>query len=173
MNRKKALALSTLLILIVGICLLFIPFAKSLLPSEKTISKTPRLDLADINKGNLKFFPHPTFPEISNKYKWAVLIYRKKDNSIKAWDVPVKNGNVGMPDLQWWRPTYQCKNFGPTIVEGLIDESQPIKCHDKKQLSKWWANEWRWDIDGNSLGSMVADLQKTRGYQKNNEFIFK
>ena len=173
MNRKNALTLSTLLIIIIGIAILFIPFASSFLPSEKVVSTSPRIDLSVINKGEYKYYPNPVRPEYLKNYKWAVLVYRKYDGLIKLWDVPIKNGKVGLPDIRWFKPIYDCNDFGPTLVSGKVDESKPIKCHDTKQLSEWWANEWRWDIEGKSLGSMVSNLHKTKGYQQGKEFIFK
>jgi len=172
MNRKKVLIVGVALFLIIGIGALSVPFFRSLLPSEKVISTLHRLDLTVVKKGEFKYFPHPVPLKVDN-YEWAVLVYRKKDDSIKIWGIPMDNGNVGLPDLQWRKPFYDCKNFGPTLVDGVIDESLPIKCHDVKQLSEWWATEWQWDIDGKSLGSMVDSLHKTKGDLVGNEFVFK
>jgi hypothetical protein len=75
-----------------------------------------------------------------------------------------------MPDLKWWRPFYECKSFGPTIVGGSVDESQPIKCHDTG-IEEYWSNQWQWDIKGKSLGSNIADMETQRGTIEGKYFV--
>ena len=76
-----------------------------------------------------------------------------------------------MPDLLWVRPFYLCQMFGPTIENGIVDESKPIICHDEDLPSKWWAERWRWDIRGKALDPMMEDLRTTRGILDGKYFI--
>lgn len=113
---------------------------------------------------------HPVFGDAHMGYSWAILFLRKKDSALEAWDIPVKNGSVGMPDLKWWRPTYECKEFGPSFVGVNINEQAPIKCHDQ-EIPEWWASEWQWNINGKSLGKMVEDMAPTNGTLEGKYFV--
>ena len=60
-------------------------------------------------------------------------------------------------------PFYDCENFGPTFINGVVDESQPIKCHDSTMPSKWWSEHWQWSIEGKNLAGFVDDLKRAEG----------
>ena len=173
MNRRKLLTISTISILLLGIISISVPLLNSFAPSAKANSNYSRIDISEIKKGKYKFFKHPTLASLSTKYKWGILAYRKHDNSVKAWNLPMQENSVGLPDLRWWRPTENCTTFGPTLVNGLIDETQPIKCHDKKQPAQFWVKEWQWNIDGKSQGKLVDDLIPTMGIIEGDFLVIK
>ena len=174
MNHRKLLTIGTITILLLGLVFVATPFIKSFAPSAKAISKISRIDISEIQEGNYKFFDHPTLASSSTGYKWAIMAYKKSDDSLKTWNIPMQGSSVGMPDLRWWRqPIENCKNFGPTLIKDVIDETKPIKCHDKKLPPQWWVDEWQWDIDGKSLGRMGDDLMPTKGVIEGDFFVFK
>ena len=78
-----------------------------------------------------------------------------------------------MPDVHWWQPVYECKNFGPTIINGIVDETKEIKCHDKASLYANWPDIWYWDIDGKNLVTKRTDLEETIGTIEGNYFVFR
>ena len=87
-----------------------------------------------------------------------------------VWDVPVKDNKIGLPDRYWYFPSYLCGNFGPTFVNGIVDESKPIKCHDKAIENTIWG-EYEWDINGVNLRGNASDLQRTKGVIEDGQFI--
>jgi|GEM_PF-2824879 len=59
---------------------------------------------------------------------------------------------------------------GPTFVNGIVDESKPIKCHDKAIENTIWG-EYEWDINGVNLRGNASDLQRTKGVIEDGQFI--
>ena len=96
---------------------------------------------------------------------------RLRDGSVSAWDIPTKDGRVGMPDYEWWRPMYPCSAFGPSIVDGSIDESSYIQCHDP-ETPEWWARRWRWSLSGRAVQDGMEDLPATPGVVEGTYFVF-
>lgn len=172
MDRKKALTIGMILISILGLVLVTTPFIGSLRPNARGAAALPRIDISHIKPGTFELVPHPGYGAYFNGYDWSLFIYRAVDGHFLFWDVPTKDGAVGMPDLRWWRPFHQCHNFGPTFVDDSVDEAQPITCHDSELPSQWWADQWKWDINGKAIGSMVDDMQSTRGSVKGKYFVF-
>ncbi|WP_163834007.1 hypothetical protein [Spartinivicinus ruber] len=162
----------TSIIAVTGLMFARLPFIYSLKPNAKADAALPRIDVSDIKPGTYIFLPHPIYGELYSGYSWSVMIYRKHDGTVKAWDLTTRNGAVGMPDLHWWRPFYDCKQFGPTVINGEVQENLPIQCHDADIPSNWWANEWRWNISGKNLGKMMSDLNETVGVVEGKYFVF-
>jgi hypothetical protein len=106
-----------------------------------------------------------------NDWILQVFVYRKLDGTLKVWRVPTKNDSVGMPDLHWWRPMLECENFGPTKVNGMVDETLPIKCHDK-ETSEFWGTEWQWTIEGENMGKRVEDMDFVSGSVEGEFYVF-
>ena len=160
-------------ILLIGVGFSFVPFFGSLGPGEKENAALPRIDISSIQPGSFEFRPHLAIGRLHSGYDWHVLIYRKVDGSVNVWDVPMMDGMVGMPDLEWWRPFHKCQSFGPTVINGVVDESLPIMCHDVSLPSDGWSEQWRWDIDGNKLGTYVVNMYKTNGISEHGYFVFR
>jgi hypothetical protein len=172
MNTKQALAASVISLTALALGLLSAPFIGSLQPSNRASANLPTMDLSMIEPGNFQLLPHPTGVQLHHGFEVGLLVYRTHTGEFYLWDVPAKEGKVGMPDISWWRPFYLCKNFGPAIRAGRVDESQPIECHDTQLPSSWWAREWRWSINGEALGSHVDDMQNTAGTLESQSFVF-
>ncbi len=171
MNRKKTLTAIVVLLSMFGMAFVATPFFSSLQPSKKANSALPRVDVSNIEPGSFEIIDHPLYEDIFNGFGWGLIILRSAEGKFYFWDVPTKEGAVGMPDLLWVRPFYLCQMFGPTIENGIVDESKPIVCHDEDLPSKWWAERWRWDIRGKALDPMMEDLRTTRGILDGKYFI--
>lgn len=156
---------------VIGILGAAIPFLRSMEPSAKAIAALPRVKITGLNVGSYRSQVSSEKYADTSGWTWKVLLYRKSETTIKAWRIPTRNGAVGMPDLHWWRPFFKCEEFGPTLVNGVVDESLPIKCHDES-ASDFWRNEWKWDIDGKNLGTMVDDLNSIDGTIEGEFFVF-
>ena len=171
MSKRKILVAATSLIILLGALLVARMLFAVMLPSAKAEADLPRIDMSKINPGDTLLHTIPSAPGPEG-YFWGVFIYKKHDGTIKIWNVSVKNNAVGMPDRHWWLPIYACQDFGPTRVNGVVDEARPIKCHDPKLPSDWWDTAWHWDIDGQNLnGGSIRDMQPTRGALHENYFV--
>ena len=170
MKRKSLLLYSTISLFIIGALFISYIFGATLNPSKKTLASYPEVDLRKLKQNTFIFYPHPIMAS-PERYTWHILFYKSKNNDIRAWNIPVKNNTVEMPDIHWWYGFHNCKKFGPTIINGLVDETKPITCHDK-DTPEWWKKHWQWDINGKNIKGMVDDMNQTKGYMKNGYFKF-
>jgi hypothetical protein len=174
MTKKRLLIIVTFIMFAIGMTLLSVPFTSSLGLSEKSDALLERIDLTEIQRGTYTFAKHPGYEaKLHNGYFLSVLIYKKHNGDVKVWSIPTKNGNVGMPDVHWWKPVYECRNFGPTMIDGLADESNEIKCHDNSSEVGNWPDIWHWDINGKNKINKYSDLQETVGTVEGNYFVFR
>ncbi len=65
---------------------------------------------------------------------------------------------------------FPCGNFGPTEVDGSIDETAPIRCHDR-QGPEWWTDMWLWSIDGKNHSGQVDDMEPAKGIIEGGYFV--
>lgn len=172
MDRRASLSRIIWILSLVGMVFLTIPYLKSCLPNSVKESNRPRLELKGIDNGDFRILEHPLPMKLGAEFVAGLLVYRTHLGEYKIWDIPVSSGAVGMPDINWWSPFYLCRNFGPTKVNSIVDESLPIKCHDP-ELPEWWAKEWLWDINGNCLGKIVSDMKRSRGKLVGDRFLLK
>ena len=163
MSHRFHLQVLITIVALVGVVFFSIPFIRSMLPSERAVSNLPHVNISAISPGQFVLLEHPRPYEIWKGYLLSILVYRRSIDSVIVWEVPARGGSVGMPDRHWWRPFYDCENFGPTFINGVVDESQPIKCHDSTMPSKWWSEHWQWSIEGKNLAGFVDDLKRAEG----------
>lgn len=169
---RNVLLTITSLLIVIGLFIAALPFARSMKPSARAIADLPRINLDNINLGEYKIVTKHIIPDLYNGRKWGVLIIRKNNGEFDIYDILFSGNKVAMPDIHWWKSYEDCENFGPTTINGKIVENKPITCHDQANFSEWSKQEWRWSLSGNNLGKYTDDLPKTRGTIKNNVFVF-
>ncbi len=169
-SRKKILTISTLLMAIVGITLTLMPFVLSLFPSNRAYAALPRYDISDLYPGSYKLVTPDSAFETFNGFKQSVFFIKTKAGEIRAWSVYTKNDEIGMPDYHWWRVYYTCREFGPGVINGVIDEDSYIQCHDKK-LAQWQSNNWRWNLKGKALTQNVTDMNEVKGFIEGDFYV--
>ena len=170
--RRKFLIFSVCTISLLGVILSFIPFYSSMSPNEKAKASVPRIDISGLENGTYRVVRDLALGAANNNFEWAAFLYKKHNGELKVWHIPVKGAAVGMPDLYWWKPFYECFDFGPTVVDGIVDESLPITCHDEELPSGWWRDRWLWHIDGKELNSSMESLQEVDGEIEGKYFVF-
>lgn len=169
-SRRKILTISTLVTALVGVALSFVPFALSLQPSERADAALPRIDVSNISPGTYKLVTPEDAFETFNGFKQSVYFLRTKDGNLRAWAVYARNGEVGMPDYHWWRTYFSCKEFGPDLKDGVIDEKSLIQCHDK-DLYQGQVEYWRWQLNGKAVSQYVDDMQPANGVIEGEYFV--
>lgn len=159
---RKALLITVAVLCLLGLSVFMIALFSTLSPSGngKVEGQLPRIDVSNLLPGHYSIYRVPELAYTTMNFENQFMVYRKLNGELRVWQVPTDNGKVGMPDLYWWRPFYRCENFGPTMINGLVDESQPMRCHDQKLPSEAWGERWQWDLNGNAL--KVADQGKLR-----------
>lgn len=172
MDRKKFLIGAVFSLILIGVIGAATPFYSSMSPNTKAEAALERLDISKIKTGvPLILSRNPVQTIQIQGYTWSFLLFKKQNGNINVFDIPVKHHNVGMPDYIWYRPFNNCSNFGPTIVDDIIDESAPIKCHDYESDPPWWASRM-WNIDGKAITSHTPDMLPTKGKVEGKYFVF-
>ncbi len=173
MDRKKFLLGAVFTLILIGLFSAMTPFVSSLSPNIKANTALERLDISKLHNGQFKIInAHPNYGDARRGFKWGLIIYKKYNGELKIWDVAVKNnGDVGLPDLHWYKPSWPCGSFGPSFTSGLLNESLPIKCHDSKNEDSWGLH-MEWDIDGKALTKDTPDMQPTKGIIEGKCFVF-
>jgi len=138
-------------------------------PNAKGKAALPHLDISGLRPGHLEIYEHRIGPGYMG-FKTGIIFLQLSDGSVKAWDVPVKNGHVAMPEFHWWRPTYVCEQFGPDNPNGLVTTSTVLSCKDP-DISDWWKSHWRWAASGKSIQGMVDDLEPAKGTVEGEYFV--
>lgn len=165
--RREILIVSTSLVGIIGLLLIFVPFSGSLEPSAKAKAKRSSHNISALESGEF------LFEELGKKSAWDtnVLIIKDWDSKIYSYLVPVNGGKIPMPDHYWGSSHYDCKDFRPELgPDGKIKPSGEITCHDV-ETPEWGAKAWRWTYDGKSSTSWVPDMYSP-GFEIRDETLF-
>jgi hypothetical protein len=171
MNRKRILKITVGLCMLVGLTGMAVPFFASMSPSEKVYAELPRINISDLKIGRYKIVKHPAAATWGRSgIGYSILVYRLQSSEIKAWSVPSKNGAVLMPDLHWWRPMYPCENFGISAAGSNSYNELSIQCNDS-DTPEWWADKWKWSIDGKNYSRQVDDMEPLIGTEENGYFV--
>lgn len=170
MKSRTYLVTTTIGLLSIGVVAVAIPFLKSMGPTAQALNDLPRVKITGIDPGEYRLQNYIPTHGSSDGWQLQLFIYRRFNGDLKVWRLFSKNDAVGMPDLSWTRPMLECRDFGPTVVNGLVDESRPITCHDDN-VSDYWKNEWRWTIDGKNMGKMVEDMVPVSGSIEGEFFV--
>ncbi len=129
MNRRKLLASTTGLILLLGLALIAIPFIGSMGPNEVAKSKARvKVEISEI----------PEVGALDVDYQWhkALVV---KNPEIAVFLMPYWEGSYRLPDPTWERPIVPCNNF-IIIKDGF-------SCDDS-MLDESWNQQARWDLRG-------------------------
>ena len=155
--------------LVIGLGITAVPFVASLGPNAKGDAALTRISISDLAPGHARLHTLGE-PLWGNDVRHGVLLVHRADGRFQAWDVPVREGRVLMPQFRHWFGALQpCANFGPTVREGMIDELAPITCHDV-ELPAQRAEGWRWSLDGKSFG-VAEDLTPSVGQFERAHFV--
>jgi len=170
-NKKKTLTAFIRIMLLIGLGLLAYPFVASLMQSDKAAGESTRFDIASMAPGSYRLLPLPRRKKLYGEYGQAMLLLKQANGKLHAWTVLVHQGAVGMPDKYWWQPVYDCQHFGPSLINGRIDESKPLECHDSNATVANRKQDWQWTIDGKALSATMTDMIPTRGAVEGEYFV--
>jgi hypothetical protein len=85
-----------------------------------------------------------------------VMIIKDYDSVLHVYLLPLKNGLVQMPDIEWFHHFASCADFGPEIEGGQIVKGSLLEC---RALPEGVSNqEWKWSIDGKNLGKYTENM---------------
>jgi hypothetical protein len=172
-NRRKMLIALTAAVALIGMAFIALPFVQSLKPNSVNDAKLEAVDISHLKGGEYQLVKNPLYGNIpGSTYALYTLIYKSYAGVVMAWDVPANSEGVGMPDVHWHSPFFTCRHFGPGLVDGKVDESLPISCHDENIPSEFWKEHWRWDIRGRCITISCENMPVTNGMTILNQFVF-
>ena len=169
---KSKLVIATIVLISIGVIIAAIPFIQSMNPTAQAHNNLPRVRVTGIDPGQYRLENYIPSHSSSDDWKLVAFVYKKRNGELRVWRLFSKNGAVGMPDLSWTRPMLECQEFGPTRVDGIVDETKPITCHDDN-ISDFWKEEWRWTIDGKNMGKRVEDMDQVSGTIEGEFFVIR
>lgn len=168
MNRRLLIQ-CTFAVSAFGAALLAAPFVGSLRPGIGADASLPAIDVSKMQAGESQLLDHPLKGDLNGGYRWSILLIKHQDGSLNAWDVPSREGKIGMPDIHWWRPFYACESFG--VTRPVQGGRAVLTCSDATLPSEYWRAEWQWTPDGKAQGQSVDDLQPTVGVFEGKYFV--
>lgn len=157
MTKKKVLVRIVFFMSFISIVMVSIPIISSLQPPASAGSALPHINIDDLPAGSYRF-------EESGRKGWMGirwLILKDHDGQLYVYSVPTNEGQVMMPDINWFKWGGSCKHFHPETVNSQIKPNGVIRCHDD-DISEWSAAEWRWNYKGKNLGRNTADMKTQR-----------
>jgi hypothetical protein len=159
MNRRVGsyllLGLATL-----GIAMAGVPFA-GYFSSKNAAPRSLTVKTDDLAAGEFK---------VVDTARRRLYVIRTTDDRIVVLAVPSRNGDVLMPDFQWWHPLGPCHDFGPSedrkIAENRkITSRSRFGCRDGNPVFAWAQPYWIWDAEGRALGppeNRFGDMPRVR-----------
>lgn len=172
MRRRKFLITSFTFLCLTGLGFLTLLFVGSLKPSARAKNSLITLNISELARGDYLAVNNGHYGPDKDGYGVSLMIYRSRKNQIFAWSIPTRNGLYLMPDITWNKPFYECRDFGPTRVNGQIDESKPVQCHDLGQDQQFWQKVWQWDLSGKNISRQAEDLRLSKGTVRGGFFVY-
>lgn len=138
----------------VGLVGAVVPFVKSMNPSAAAGSALPHIDISSLKDGSFLVQKAP----IRGYHSAQCLVIRDHDSKLYVYSVPVREGQVILPDVDWWHWGGLCSAFGPEMEGDSIKKNGVIRCHDEHQ-SEYSDAEWRWSYNGKNLGKYTSAME--------------
>lgn len=156
MNQCGILAKLLSALFVAGLGSLLFSLAQSMRPTITADAALPRIDLSHLQPGEAKIAVDAMSPAWG-AFSHGIVFVRAEDHSTRAWHVLLRAGHVAMPDIHWWRPLHECKDFG---LAGFPDAA--LTCKDP-DVPDWWKARWRGSVDGKAMHGMVDDMEPATG----------
>jgi hypothetical protein len=139
---RKTLAIALVLSAIaVAACFYVLHYALLPYHKPKTLSS---IDIGQLKPGHL--LTHQTE---SLRY----FVIRPGDGNPYVLAVPMREGELFLPDQFWWKPQYACRDFALNVTDGVVTDKSVFHCRDN-DLPKEWLSRWQWDLQGKHVGSV-------------------
>jgi len=136
-------------------------------PDEKARPKLPAVIVSQLQQGQVIHLDTESL---------RYFVVRPESGEIHVVAVPIEQGTVLMPEVHWWKPFMNCKEFGlGSGTESITAESR-FRCRDAAQPDAW-VKQWQWDVFGKHIadvgGEKIDDMYRVRFERSGDELIFK
>jgi len=139
----------------IGAAFTAIPFIKALNPSANAGSMLPHINISNMKPGSFLIQKDP----MQGYFEAQYLVIRDYDETTYVYRVPMREGQVMLPDISWWRWGALCQNFGPDMEGDSIKPNGYIQCQDKDRPDMVKSSkEWKWAYSGTNMGKYTSDM---------------
>ena len=147
-----------------GMILAAIPFIGSLAPSQKADSLVALINVDDVQSGS--------FVEEQSQFG-RVFALRDRDEVLRVYLVPHHDGQYWLPDPNWERAFYPCKDFGPDSDGDRLVAGGLFRCRESNV--EWVTTDegMTWAFSGENETGVVADMQTPRYERVGNHLVVK
>jgi hypothetical protein len=146
-----------------GTGLMYVFLTASLQPHKKP----PKL--TSVNVQTLRAGQHIALDTESLRY----FVVKTTDSELHVVAIPMDQGTVVLPDVHWWKPFMNCKDFGLDSIGGVTAQSR-FRCRDADQPTEW-VNRWQWDVHGKHIadtGAKIDNMYRVRFERSASEVVF-
>jgi hypothetical protein len=135
-------------------------------PNEKARAKLPFVNVEKLAPGQVIHLDTESL---------RYFVVRPLQGELHVVAVPTEHGTVLMPDIHWWKPFMNCKDFGLDAVAGSITSESRFRCRDAEQ-PKAWVSRWQWDLHGKHIADIgstqVDNMYRVRFVQSGTDVAF-
>ena len=135
-------------------------------PNEKARAKLPHVNVEQLQPGQVMHLDTDAL---------RYFVVRPLTGDLHVVAVPTEQGTVLMPDIYWWKPLMNCKDFGwETAAPGVMTDFR-FRCRDQDQPEEW-AKKWQWDMYGKHIAesteSKIDNMYRVRIVRSGSEVSF-
>jgi hypothetical protein len=126
-----------------GTVLVLVALLASSEPDVKSPAKKPSVNVEKLAPGQVIHLDTESL---------RYFVVRPPTGDIHVVAVPTEQGTVLMPDIHWWKPFMNCKDFGLDAVDGIVTSDSRFRCRDVAQPEAW-VQQWQWDLFGKHVAT--------------------
>ena len=150
--------------ILTGLIMAAVPFVGSLSPSQKADSLVALVNVDELEKG--------TFVEVQSQYGQVFALRNDKDE-LRVYLVPYHDGQYWLPDPNWDRPFYPCKDFGPDSDGNKLSENGLFRCRESDVEWMTTDESMTWEFSGENKAGFIEDMQVPKFEQVGNQLVVK
>lgn len=150
--------------MLVGLVIAAVPFVSSLSPSQKADSLVAIIELDELDKG--------TFVEVQSQYGQVFALRDEKDE-LRVYLVPHHDGQYWLPDPNWERPFYPCKDFGPDSDGNKLADDGLFRCRESDVQWLTTDESMTWEFSGENKTGSISDMKVPRFERVGNQLVVK
>lgn len=148
--KVRHLKFAIVAMILAGLVIAAFPFVGSLSPSQKADSLVAMINVDELNTG--------TFVEVQSQYGQVFALRDHKDE-LRVYLVPHRDRRYWLPDPNWDRPFYPCKDFGPDSEGNKLLENGLFRCRESDVEWMTTGESMTWKFSGENKTGFFEDMQ--------------
>ncbi len=162
--KTRYLKFALLAMIFAGIFFTSIPFVGSLSPSQKADSLVALVNVDELDRG--------TFVEVQSQYGQVFALLDENDE-LRVYLVPHHDGQYWLPDPNWERPFYPCKEFGPDSEGNKLAAGGLFRCRESHVEWMTTDESMTWEFSGENKAGYIDDMRVPKFDLVGNQIVVK